>query len=420
MDPLTYRSAGVDIGAGDEAVRRIKRLAASTQRPEVLGGIGAFAAFVTIPAGYREPILVSSTDGVGTKLKVAFAADRHDTIGIDLVAMGVNDLLVHGAEPLYFLDYLAVHRVDPARVEAIVSGIAEGCRRAGCALVGGETAEMTDLYAPGEYDLAGFAVGVAERSGIVTGAAVKAGDRVLGLASSGLHSNGYTLARKVVFERMGLKPEDTVPGLGRSAADELLEPTRIYVMPVLGLLKSVAVLAMAHVTGGGISENLPRVLPEGCQAVIDPRAWPMPSIFRIMQEAGRVEDAEMRRTFNMGLGFLLVVRPGDAARAAQILSAAGERVLDVGGIRAGARRATDRAHVPRGLYADPDVDLYRAFPGSRAQYPSLAAARLPGTSRPAPGARARRQGDGRHCALLRRGHGHGPHRSPGSGPGASR
>ena len=337
MDPLTYRSAGVDIGAGDEAVRRIKRLAASTQRPEVLGGIGAFAAFVTIPAGYREPILVSSTDGVGTKLKVAFAADRHDTIGIDLVAMGVNDLLVHGAEPLYFLDYLAVHRVDPARVEAIVSGIAEGCRRAGCALVGGETAEMTDLYAPGEYDLAGFAVGVAERSGIVTGAAVKAGDRVLGLASSGLHSNGYTLARKVVFERMGLKPEDTVPGLGRSAADELLEPTRIYVMPVLGLLKSVAVLAMAHVTGGGISENLPRVLPEGCQAVIDPRAWPVPSIFRIMQEAGRVEDAEMRRTFNMGLGFLLVVRPGDAAPAAQILSAAGERVFDVGEIRAGAR-----------------------------------------------------------------------------------
>ena len=337
MDPLTYRSAGVDIGAGDEAVRRIKRLAASTQRPEVLGGIGAFAAFVTIPAGYREPILVSSTDGVGTKLKVAFAADRHDTIGIDLVAMGVNDLLVHGAEPLYFLDYLAVHRVDPARVEAIVSGIAEGCRRAGCALVGGETAEMTDLYAPGEYDLAGFAVGVAERSGIVTGAAVKAGDRVLGLASSGLHSNGYTLARKVVFERMGLKPEDTVPGLGRSAADELLEPTRIYVMPVLGLLKSVAVLAMAHVTGGGISENLPRVLPEGCQAVIDPRAWPVPSIFRIMQEAGRVEDAEMRRTFNMGLGFLLVVRPGDAAHAAQILSAAGERVFNVGEIRAGAR-----------------------------------------------------------------------------------
>jgi phosphoribosylformylglycinamidine cyclo-ligase len=337
MDPLTYRAAGVDIGAGDEAVRRIASLAASTRRPEVLGGIGGFAAFVAIPPGYREPVLVSSTDGVGTKLKVAFAADRHDTVGIDLVAMGVNDLLVHGAEPLYFLDYLAIHRVDPAKVEAIVSGIAEGCRRAGCALVGGETAEMGDLYAPGEYDLAGFSVGVAERSGIVTGAEVRAGDRILGLASSGLHSNGYALARKVVFERLGLKPGDAVPGLGRSAADELLEPTRIYVKSVLALLGSVPVLAMAHVTGGGISENLPRVLPEGCQAVIDPRAWPAPKIFRIIQEAGGVEDAEMRRTFNMGIGYLLVVRQGDVGRAAESLTASGERVFEVGQVRPGAR-----------------------------------------------------------------------------------
>jgi len=337
MDPLTYREAGVDISAGDEAVRRIGPLAASTRRPEVLGGIGAFAAFVTIPTGYREPVLVSSTDGVGTKLHVAFATGRHDTVGIDLVAMGVNDLLVHGAEPLYFLDYLAVHRVDPERIEAIVSGVAEGCRRAGCALVGGETAEMSTLYAPGEYDLAGFAVGVVERSGIVTGAEVRPGDRVLGLASSGLHSNGYTLARKVIFERLGLKPGDTVPGLTRSVADELLEPTRIYVSPVLELLRSVPVLAMAHVTGGGITENLPRVLPDGCQAAIDPRAWPVPPIFRVIQEAGRVEDAEMRRTFNMGIGYLLVVRPGDAERAARALTAAGERVFDVGGIRAGVR-----------------------------------------------------------------------------------
>ncbi len=337
MDPLTYRSAGVDIGAGDEAVHRIACLAASTKRPEVLGGIGAFASFVSLPAGYREPVLVSATDGVGTKLKVAFLADRHDTVGIDLVAMGVNDVLVHGAEPLYFLDYLAVHRVDPARVEAIVSGVAEGCRRAGCALVGGETAEMNELYAPGEYDLAGFAVGVVEKGDIVTGSEVRPGDRVLGLASSGLHSNGYTLARQVIFERLGLSPGDAVPALGRSVADELLEPTRIYVKPVLALLKSVPVLAMAHVTGGGVSLNLPRVLPEGYQAVIDPRAWPVPPIFRIIQEGGRVEDAEMRRTFNMGLGYLLVVRPGDAARAAQALSAAGERVFDVGEIRAGAR-----------------------------------------------------------------------------------
>ena len=337
MDPLTYREAGVDIGAGHEAVRRIGPLAASTHRPEVLGGIGAFAAFVTIPTGYREPVLVSSTDGVGTKLHVAFTTDRHDTVGIDLVAMGVNDLLVHGAEPLYFLDYLAVHRVDPARIEAIVSGIAEGCRRAGCALVGGETSELNALYAPGEYDLAGFAVGVVERSGIVTGAEVRPGDRVLGLASSGLHSNGYTLVRKVIFERLGLKPGDSVPGLTRSVADELLEPTRIYVRPVLGLLRSVPVLAMAHVTGGGITENLPRVLPAGCQAVIDPRAWPVPPIFRVIQEAGRVEDAEMRRTFNMGIGYLLVVRPGDAERAARALTASGERVFHIGEIRAGVR-----------------------------------------------------------------------------------
>jgi phosphoribosylformylglycinamidine cyclo-ligase len=337
MDPLTYRSAGVDIGAGDEAVRRIAALAASTKRPEVMGGIGAFASFVSLPSGYREPVLVSSTDGVGTKLKVAFLADRHDTVGIDLVAMGVNDVIVHGAEPLYFLDYLAVHRVDPLRVEAIVSGVAEGCRRAGCALVGGETAEMTDLYGPGEYDLAGFVVGVAEKSAIVTGSEVKPGDRVLGLASSGVHSNGFTLIRQVVFERLGLKVGDALPGLGRSVADELLEPTRIYVKPVLALLKTVPVLAMAHVTGGGVTENLPRVLPDGCQAVIDPRVWPVPPIFAILQEAGRIDDAEMRRTFNMGLGYLLVVRPGDAARAAQVLSAAGERVFDVGEIRAGAR-----------------------------------------------------------------------------------
>src|SRR5262244_2334635 len=204
MDPLPYREAGVDIAAGDEAVRRIASLAASTRRPEVLGGIGAFAAFVAIPPGYREPVLVSSTDGVGTKLHVAFAADRHDTVGIDLVAMGVNDLLVHGAEPLFFLDYLAVHRVEPDKIEAIVSGIAAGCRQAGCALVGGETAEMGTFYAPGEYDLAGFAVGVAERGALITGEHVAVGDRVLGLASSGLHSNGYTLAREAIFGRMGL------------------------------------------------------------------------------------------------------------------------------------------------------------------------------------------------------------------------
>jgi phosphoribosylformylglycinamidine cyclo-ligase len=337
VDPLTYRAAGVDIQAGDEAVRRIARLAARTHRPEVLGGIGAFAAFCRIPAGYQEPVLVSSTDGVGSKLKVAFLADRHDTVGIDLVAMGVNDLLVHGAEPFYFLDYLAVHRVEPARVEAIVAGVAAGCAQAGCALVGGETAEMPDFYAPGEYDLAGFAVGVVERSRIITGSEVKPGDRVLGLASSGLHSNGYSLARRIVFERLGLKVGDLVPGLGRTVADELLVPTRIYVRAVRDLLRAVPVRAMAHVTGGGITENLPRVLPEGCRAVIRPSSWPLPPIFPVIQDAGRVEEAEMRRTFNMGIGYLVVVRPEDADPARALLGAAGEAVFEIGEIEGGAR-----------------------------------------------------------------------------------
>ena len=337
MDPLTYRAAGVDIEAGDEAVRRIARLAARTQRPEVLGGIGAFAAFCRVPAGYDEPVLVSSTDGVGSKLKVAFLADRHDTVGIDLVAMGVNDLLVHGAEPFYFLDYLAVHRVEPARVEAIVAGIAAGCGEAGCALVGGETAEMPDLYAPGEYDLAGFAVGVVEQRRIVTGAEVAPGDRVLGLASSGLHSNGYSLARAIVFDRLGLKVHDPLPGVNRTVADELLIPTRIYVKPVLGLVRALPVRAMAHITGGGITENLPRVLPERCRAVIHPSTWPLPPIFRVLQDAGRVEEAEMRRTFNMGIGYVLVVRPEDAEPAGALLRSAGESVFEIGEIEAGPR-----------------------------------------------------------------------------------
>src|SRR6266705_3244931 len=251
MDPLTYRAAGVDIEAGDEAVRLIARLAASTRRPEVLGGVGAFAAFVSIPAGYREPVLVSSTDGVGTKLKVAFLADRHDTVGVDLVAMGVNDVLAHGAEPLYFLDYIATARLDPDRVETLVRGVAEGCRQAGCALVGGETAELPDLYAPGEYDLAGFAVGIVERSRIVDGSRVRPGDVVLGLAASGLHSNGYTLVRRIVFDMMKLGVDALLPGTGRTVADELLTPTRIYAKPVLALLERAEVHAMAHVTGGG-------------------------------------------------------------------------------------------------------------------------------------------------------------------------
>ena len=337
MEPLTYRQAGVDIDAGDEAVRRIAPLARATARSEVLGGVGAFAAFVKVPAGMREPVLVSSADGVGSKLKVAFMAGRHSTVGIDLVAMGVNDVLVHGAEPLYFLDYVAVPRVDPPLVEAIVTGVAEGCRLAGCALVGGETAELPDLYRAGEYDLAGFAVGVVERERIIDGRGVKAGDRILGLASSGLHSNGYSLARRIVFDVLGLQVDAVFPGTGRRVDDELLEPTRIYVTSVKAALESVPVAAMAHITGGGLTGNVPRVLPEGCRAVIHRSAWKVPAVFQTLREAGRVADPEMFRTFNMGIGYVVIVDRAVAARAAEILAGSGETVYALGEIVSGER-----------------------------------------------------------------------------------
>ena len=337
MKPLTYRDAGVDIEAGDEAVRRIAPLAKATFRPEVLGGIGAFAGFVRVPTGYREPVLVSSTDGVGSKLKVAFLAERHDTVGIDLVAMGVNDLLVHGAEPLYFLDYIGMARLDPQRVEALVSGVAEGCRRAGCALIGGETAELPDLYAPGEYDLAGFAVGIVERERIVDGAGVEPHDIVLGLASSGLHSNGYSLARRIVFDVMRLGLDAALPGTEQRVRDVLLEPTRIYAAAVKALLAAVPVRAMAHITGGGLTGNLPRVLPAGCRAILRRSAWREPPVFETLREAGGVSEAEMLRTFNLGVGYVVVVRATDAGRAQQALEAAGETVSVIGEIVAGER-----------------------------------------------------------------------------------
>ena len=335
MDRLTYRDAGVDIAAGDEAVRRIAPLARATFRPEVLGGIGGFAGFVRVPGGYREPVLVSSTDGVGTKLKVAFLADRHDTVGVDLVAMGVNDVLAHGAEPLYFLDYIGTARLDPARIETLVRGVAEGCCQAGCALIGGETAELPDLYAPGEYDLAGFAVGVVARDRIVDGHGVRPGDVVLALAASGLHSNGYSLARRIVFDVLRLGVDAILPGTGRTVADELLTPTRIYVKPVLALLGQVEVGGMAHITGGGITGNLPRALPAGCRAVIRKAAWTVPAVFGVLAEAGRVAEAEMFSTFNMGIGYTLVVRAADAECAARALLASGETALPIGEIVAG-------------------------------------------------------------------------------------
>ena len=337
MKPLTYREAGVDIDAGEDAVRRITPLARATSRAEVIGGLGGFASFVSVPSKYREPVLVSSTDGVGTKLKVAFLAGRHDTVGIDLVAMGVNDIIVHGAEPLYFLDYIAIGRLDPEQIEAIVSGVATGCRQAGCALVGGEMAEHPDSHAPGEYDLAGFAVGVVERTRLIDGSAVRPGDVVIGLASSGLHSNGFTLVRRIVFDVMRLGVFDPLPGTDRSVADELLEPTRIYARAIQKLLETVEVRAMAHVTGGGLTGNVPRVLPQGCRVRIFRDSWSMPAVFETLREAGRLEDAEMFRTFNMGVGYLVIVPPTAAETAARLLREEGEKVARLGEVVAGER-----------------------------------------------------------------------------------
>lgn len=338
---LTYKASGVDLRAGDEAVRRLAPLARQTYRPEVLGDIGAFAGFFRVPSGYRDPVFVASTDGVGSKLRVAFLARRHDTVGIDLVAMGVNDLLVHGAEPLFFLDYIGIGRLAPRVVEAIVRGIAAGCREAGCALIGGETAELPDFYPRGEYDLAGFAVGVVERDALVDGRAVRPGDVLLGLASTGLHSNGYSLVRKIVFERLGYRADDRAPELGQRVGEVLLTPTRIYVRPVLALLRAgVPVHAMAHITGGGLTGNLPRVLPPGCRVVVRRGAWPVPPVFRFLQGAGRVAEREMFRVFNMGVGFVCVVPREAASRARARLEAQQVPTWEIGEIARGARGVT--------------------------------------------------------------------------------
>ena len=337
MKPLTYREAGVDIDAGDDAVRRIMPLARATNRAEVIGGVGGFASLVGLPSKYREPVMVSSTDGVGSKLKIACLAGRHDTVGIDLVAMGVNDILVPGAEPLYFLDYISVGRLDPGQIEAIVGGVAEGCQQAGCALVGGEMAEHPDSLPPGEYDLAGFAVGIAERQRLIDGSKIRPGDVVLGLASSGLHSNGYSLVRRIVFDVMKLRVMDPLPGTERLVAEELLTPTRIYVRSVQTLLETIEVRGMAHVTGGGVTGNIPRVLPHGCRARLERSSWSPPAVFDTLRRAGRVEDAEMFRTFNMGIGYVVIVPAVEADAAVRILRGAGEKVTKIGEIVAGER-----------------------------------------------------------------------------------
>ena len=337
---LTYRDAGVDIDEGDRLVELIKPLARPTLRKEVLAGIGGFGGLFALDmARWKEPVLVSGTDGVGTKLKVAFAADRHATVGIDLVAMCVNDVAVVGAEPLFFLDYFATGKLSADQAAEVVKGIAEGCRQAGCALIGGETAELPGFYARGEYDLAGFAVGCVERSRILDGRSVAPGDAVLGIASSGLHSNGYSLARKALLDRHPL--DWAPPELGRrTLAEALLEPTRIYAKDVLALLEAVPVKSLAHVTGGGLPGNVPRNLPDGTKAVLDARRWPRPPIFDLVQREGEVPWDDMLLTFNMGLGLVAVLAPSDVPAAQQLLASRGLASWPVGGIERGQGEAT--------------------------------------------------------------------------------
>ena len=337
---LTYRDAGVDIDAGDRLVENIKPFAKRTRRKGVLGGIGGFGALFEIAAKrYREPVLVSGTDGVGTKLKLAFELNRHATIGIDLVAMSVNDILTLGAEPLFFLDYYACGRLDVATATEVVKGIARGCQQAGCALLGGETAEMPGMYQPGEYDVAGFAVGIVEKSRIIDGSRIAAGDVVLGLASSGAHSNGFSLIRKVITTS---RADLAAKFHGRTLGEALLEPTRIYVKPVLKLAQSVTVKGLAHITGGGIVENVPRMLPARLAARIERKAWTLPPLFRWLRSQGNIADAELYRVFNCGIGMVVVVGAADAAKAVKILKAAGETAWRIGRI---VRRGKNRPQV---------------------------------------------------------------------------
>ncbi len=324
---LSYRDAGVDIDAGDDLVDRIKPLAKKTMREGVLAGIGGFGALFEVPKRYKEPVLVSGTDGVGTKLRLAFEWNRHDTIGQDLVAMSVNDILVQGAEPLFFLDYFACGKLTVDTAATVVAGIAKGCELSGCALIGGETAEMPGMYPPGEYDLAGFAVGAVEKSKIITGNSIVPGDVVLAIASSGAHSNGYSLVRKII-ERAGAKPSDDLGG--RPLGDVVMAPTEIYVKPLLKLISEMDVKGMAHITGGGLVDNVPRVLPENTQAVLHRDSWQMPELFRWLQMKGGVADAEMVRVFNCGIGMVVIVSPKQADTAIKSLAAEGLKAWTVG------------------------------------------------------------------------------------------
>ncbi|SIP74058.1 Phosphoribosylformylglycinamidine cyclo-ligase [Xenorhabdus innexi] len=327
---LSYKDSGVDIDAGNALVNRIKSVVKQTRRPEVMGGLGGFGALCSLPQKYREPVLVSGTDGVGTKLRLAMDMKRHDTIGIDLVAMCVNDLVVQGAEPLFFLDYYATGKLDVDTASSVITGIAEGCKQAGCALVGGETAEMPGMYHGEDYDVAGFCVGVVEKSEIIDGSKVQVGDALIALASSGPHSNGYSLIRKIL-EVSQTNPETTELD-GKTLADHLLAPTRIYVKPLLELIGQVEIHAISHLTGGGFWENIPRVLPENMQAKIDGSSWQWPAIFKWLQQAGNVSDHEMYRTFNCGVGMIVALPQSQAKQAIEWLNEAGENAWQIGSI----------------------------------------------------------------------------------------
>lgn len=326
-----YKQAGVDIEAGYEAVERIKKHVKRTVRPGVMGALGGFGGMFDLSSlGLKEPVLVSGTDGVGTKLMLAFMMDRHDTIGIDAVAMCVNDIVVQGAEPLYFMDYIACGKAQPEKIEAIVKGIADGCEQAGCALVGGETAEMPGMYSPEEYDLAGFAVGACEKADIITGAGIKAGDVLIGLASSGIHSNGYSLVRKVFLEQAGLELDHYVDAFGSTLGEELLKPTRIYVKSVLAALKQYEIKGLAHITGGGFIENIPRMLPEGLGADIEEGSWDIPQVFKTLESLGGLERHDMYNIFNMGIGMVAAVDPEVAPEVVRLFNENGEMAAVIG------------------------------------------------------------------------------------------
>lgn len=335
-EKLTYKDAGVNIDAGNYSVKLIKDSVRKTYRPEVLGDLGGFGGLFALDIKkYKEPVLVSGTDGVGTKLKLAFLLNRHDTVGQDAVAMCVNDILVQGAEPLFFLDYLAVGKLEPEQVASVVKGVARACKESGCALIGGETAEMNGFYPVGEYDIAGFCVGAVEKSKVITSAKVKEGDVLLGLPSSGVHSNGFTLVRKIVFDRQKMKGDEYIDALGKTIGEELLTPTRLYPSVCLPLIENYDIHGMVHITGGGFYDNIPRALPENMSVEIDTSRWKMPTIFRLLQEWGNVDWKEMYRTFNMGIGMIIIASPEESEKMKSALESKREQVFEIGVVKKG-------------------------------------------------------------------------------------